>query len=390
MSNYLDVEKKFFYYKEKLINEFTKKGIYPDNKLINKRLSSIDMNLSLFKNYNVKPGQYFDTDNYNESLKLIFNDIKILYEILEKISVDEYNNLQISINSYINELSSLAKTYEKKAQYENNSTSLGETILFQDNNFTITQEDSTSIITLNDITVEEGSEIACIANINNISLDNVIFEFSKETISASPYNGTHDTLTVPGNKIRKEYDYSIENSNGSSNIIMNIEADPDNKNTYDILSGLNKISVTSEDNNCYLQELPNNSGVILFKEKSSINFYVLNGTYITFKFNKKPLSCNFSLEDTSITNLNYIHNFHIEVSEDTTLEIESNNGMIYAIREDGIINNKKLYYTGRNLSSDYHIIETVHGNEITMDAKVKILNCNDEIDIDSIVIKKLD
>lgn len=389
--NYLDIANKFIYYKEKIINDFIKKGIYPDNKLINSKLKNIDLNLALFKNYNIKSGEKFNTNEYNENLKLIYLDLKYLYDILEKLAINEFNNLQMYINSYINELNTIVNTYKKKADYENNSTTLGETILFQDNNFTIDNEDSTTIIELDTISLKKGSEIACIANINNIDLDNVIFSFNDGEFSCCPYNSSFQSFIVPGEKTINEYDYVLQQAVSSNNIIINIDAEINNKNDYNILCGKDLISITDKNNKYITQKITNDSKVILFKEKSSVNFYILNGDNVSFKFSKKPINCNFSLEDNTITNLKTIQNFHIEVDEDTTLEIELGKGNIYAISEAGIVNNNKLYYTGLNISNDYHIIETIPGEEVDYNLKLKILNDNNNsAEIQSIIIKNLD
>ena len=130
---YLDVEKKLKYHKEKILKEFVQKGIYPDNKLINSRLQSINSHLSLFKNYNKITGEKFNANEYNESLLLIYKDLKILYDVLYELTIKEYNNQQNFINSYINELSSIVDTFEKRAQFENNSTTFGKTLLFNVN-----------------------------------------------------------------------------------------------------------------------------------------------------------------------------------------------------------------------------------------------------------------
>lgn len=393
MNDYLDVIEKITFHKEKILNSFLKQGIFPNSNLIADKLNDIDMKLSLFKNYNVVSGHKFDVANFNESLKLIYEDIVILYTILNYLSVKKYNDLQIYVNSYINELSSIVSTYEKKAQYENNSTVLGETILFQDNNFTQSSDDSTTIIDLGDITVEAASEIACIANINNADLDNVLFEFNDGELTVSPYNKEYTTITIPGEKNKKEYDYSLDSDENTSddNLIINLNEDIDIKDKYDILAGKDKMFVNNyDDNTFHLQEIPNNSGTILFNEKCSINFYILNGQEISFKFNKKPLSCNFSLEDTVITNLNPIQNFHIEFDENTSFAITLNKGCIYALKEDGIINNNKLYYSGPNIATDFHIIQTKPGDEKKYNLKMKIYNDNkNSAEIDSIVIKKL-
>ena len=56
----------------------------------------------------------------------------------------------------------------------------------------------------------------------------------------------------------------------------------------------------------------------------------------------------------------------------------------------GIINNNKLFYTGTNLIKDFHIIEQAAGKVSNYKGCLKIFNNNnDDVDIDSIIIKKM-
>ena len=394
MSDYLDIEQKFKYHKENILQQFVQKGIYPDNGLIANHLADIDLNLSLFKNFNKTTGNKFNVNEYNESLKLIYKDITILYAILEELAIKEFDDLQNFINSYINELNSVVDTYESRAAYENNSTTLGDTLLFQNNNFTISNENSTTIVDLKTVEMEEASEIACIANINNIDNNNVIFSFTDENneLTVSPYNINNNTLILPGTKTIKNYDYSMaSNQTVNGPIVMNIDGEIAIKNNYTILGGKDKMFLNEkEDNSFSVQYIPNSSGTLLFNKKLYINFYVVDGNSISFKFNKKPIATNFPIDENTMTNLKPIHHFYLECDEDFCFEIELDKGNIYAVKEDGIINNNKLYYTGPDVVTDFHIIEETPGAKKTYDAKLKIYNDNDnKVDIDNIVIKKL-
>jgi hypothetical protein len=392
--NYLDVEQKFQYYKEYILKQFIQKGIYPDNSLIASHLDSIDLNLSLFKNYNKTTGEKFNPAEYNEVLKLIYKDITILYNILNTLAIKEFNDLQNYINSYITELNSVVETYEAKAAYENNSTTLGETLLFQNSNFTISNDNSVTIVDLSSVDFEAASEIACIANVNNVDLKNVVFSFTGDDgeLTVSPYNSENTLLTVPGDKTITTYDYELSDSQTTTgSILMNTSINPSIKNNYTILGGKDMMIINkAEDNSYSVQSVPNSSGTLVFNEKSYINFYVVGGKNITFNFNKKPISTNFPIDESTITGLDDIHHFQLEVDEDFCLEIQLDSGNIYAIKEDGIINNNKLYYTGLDIVNNFHIIEEAPGKTVTYKAKLKIYNDNDNnTEIDNIVIKKL-
>lgn len=395
LNNYLDIENKLRYHKEDILKQFILKGIYPDNKLIADHINNIDLNLSIFKNYNKVTGDKFNTNEYNKSISMIYQDIKILYLILEELAINEYNNLQNYINSYINELNSIVDTYKKRADYENNSTTLGETLLFQNNNFTVTNENSTTIINLSNIELEDASTIACIANIDTFNNNsNMVFNFKNDEteFNITPYNINETTYQIPGEKIINSYDYTLSNDQQKEgSILLNIDSEINIRNDYKILSGKNKFFINNKSSNVFeIQEAPINSGVYLFTENSHVNFYLLDGNSITFKFNKKPISANFPLEEPTIKNLNKIHHFYFECDKDFCFEIEIDKGTIYAINEDGIINNNKLYYTGSNIANDFHIIETCAGNIKTYNTKIKIFNDNkNNLEIENIVIKKI-
>lgn len=392
--SYLDVEQKLAYYKETILQQFIQKGIYPDNSLISNNIADIDLNLALFKNYNKSAGVAFDTAEYNETLKLIYNDITILYNVLNTLAIKEFNDLQNYINSYITELNSVVETYESRAAYESNSTTLGDTLLFQDNNFTISNDNSTTIVNLSSVDFEAASVIACIANVNNVKTDNIVFSFTSgdTELTVAPYNVGNTTLTIPGSKTTTTYDYSLSDSQTTTgSILMNISATPSVVNTYTILGGKDEMFINKVSDNSYTtQSVPNSSGTLVFSEQSYINFYVVGGNSITFNFNKKPISTNFPIDESIISGLDTVQHFQLEVDADFCLEIELDTGNIYAIKEDGIINNNKLYYTGVDIITDFHIIEEAPGASTTYTAQLKIYNDNNNsAEIDNIVIKKL-
>ena len=80
--DYTDIVLKLKFYKEQIIKEFMEQQVFPTNELINNKLKNIDMHLSIFKENDVIPGHNFDVKEFNESIKIIYNDLRILYELL--------------------------------------------------------------------------------------------------------------------------------------------------------------------------------------------------------------------------------------------------------------------------------------------------------------------
>lgn len=394
---YLDVLKKFNYHKELILKEFIKNNIYPDNELIQSRINNIDLYLSIFKHNNVVTGEVFNTNEFNKAIEFIYKDIVILYELLQEIQVERLHKLQNYIASYLHELHSITDTYKKRADLENTSTTLGKTLLFQNNQFKIDNDNATTILKLKDVEIEDAASIACIANINNIKTDNMLFvltdsETNKE-YKIAPYNFSEELLTMPGKKNISYFNIEMtEDQKMTGPIYLNLNKDIDTNNKYTILCGKNKIFINYKDENRFeIDDSPSTLGTKFYNKNTYINFYVLNGNTVSFKFNKRPISANFPIDDLTVTNLDSIHHFYIECDDEFTFEIELDKGDIYAIKENGIINNDKLYYTGTNDVKDFNIIEEAKGKAKTYHTELRIYNNNDNnIDIDNIVIKEME
>lgn len=397
MNNYKDVEKKLNYYKQQVLKEFISKGIYPDNKLIDSKLKAVNTHLSLFKNYNVTTGKLFNANEYNKRLELIYTDLYILYELLYEITVLEYNKLQNFINSHLTELNSIVKTYNKRAEYENTTTSLGKTLLFKNNSFLIDNKDSITIINLDKIDINSGSLIACIANINNVNTEDIIFKFKEinsnsDWINVSPYNYNNELLKIPGERKKNIYEYNLQEGQMiNAPLLIDIESNINIKNNYIILGGKNSIFVNYKDENGFIvEEKPLTLDSLVFNQKAYINFYVFDGNSISFSFNKKPISTNFPIDTQRIDNLNYIHHFFIECDEDFSFQFEIDKGQVFAIKEIGVIAENKIYYTGSEKVKDFKIIETDIGELKAYEAKVEVYNNNQDIDIENIIIKQVE
>lgn len=395
LNSYKDVSKKLDYYKKQILKEFVLKGIYPNNALIESRLKNIDAYLALFQNYNVITGEVFNANEYNERLKLIYQDLSFLYELLYELTVLDYNKLQNFINSHLSELNSIVETYNKRAEYENNTTTLGKTLLFKNNSFSIENKDSVTIINLGDIKISNGATLACISNINNVDAENIVFKFKSKDkdnwLVTSAYNYNNDVLVMPGELKKLIHEYSLqENQKIDGPLLLDVIKDVDMKNKYVILGGKNKIFVNYKDNDGFIvEEKPLTAESLSFDKKAYINFYIIDGNSISFRFNKKPIATNFPIDTQRIDNLNSIHHFFIECDEDFSFEFELDKGNVYAIKETGIISDNKLYYTGSEQVNDFLIVETTTGDEKTYNVVMEAHNSNDDIDIDSIIIKQL-
>lgn len=394
-NQYMDIEKKLQHYKQQVLLDLIKQGVYPSEKTIQQRVENIDLNLALFKNYNVASGKLFDVADYNERLNLIHKDITFLYEILYQLTIKRFYSLQTFINSHTRELDSIMQTYEKRANYENNSTTLGNTLLFKSNNLLIENNSNITSISLGTIDVENAATIACIANINNVNPENVVFKIKKQDSSSwsvvNAYNYNNDLFTTPGKKTTSAETYGAQQGQKITTPFLIDIGDASPKNKYTILGGENKIFVNYKDDSGFIiEESPITMDSLSFSGKAYINFYVVGGNSIVFNFNKKPISSNFPVETLRVDNLDDVHHFYMECDNDFSFNFEIDKGKVFAIKERGIVTNNKLYYTGSNTVNDFYIIKESTEEKYTYDVKLEIYNTNEAIDVNSIIIKQIE
>ena len=392
-----DIELKLNYHKEKIINSFIKKGIFPDNKLIQSQLNNIELRAAIFKSPTIREGSNFNTAEINAAIKAIYDDLCILYKLLYDVTVTEYNRLSYYINSHIRELESVSSIYLKRAELESYSTALGQSLLFKHNNFNIEKVGGVTVIDLGNISISDASKIACIANINNVDHSNVVFKFVENaeeprTVSCNSYTYNHDYVIFPGELHSNEYEFSI-NESQKVNSLLELPvaaADPDN-GKFVTLAGKDKILYKqANESGEIIEEKPIAINALNFKEHSYIDFYVVGGTSISFRFNKKPIATNFNINANRIENLDYIHHFFIECEEDFSFDFELEKGSLYAIKENTLINQGSFYYSGQVDVKDFLLVHFLPKEPAEYKATIEIANSSiSEDDIESIMIKKI-
>lgn len=388
-----DIEYKLNYHKENITKSFIKRGIFPDNRLIQSQLNSIELRLSIFKNPKIKEGSTFNTDEMNYAIKCIYDDLSILYKLLEEITVKEYNKLSYYIDSHLRELDEVSRMYLKRAELESYSTALGKSLFFKHNTFDLEKKDNFTVINLGPIEIEDASKVACISNINNVEASNIVFRFKngEDIISCNAYNYNHDSVIFPGEKKKNEYMTKVSDSqkiNGRLELPIVVS---DTNGSFVTLAGKDKILYKKADESGeIIEEKPVAINALSFKNHSYIDFYVVGGTSIAFRFNKKPLATNFNMNANRIENLNYIHHFFIECDDNFSFDFELEKGSVYAIKENTLVEQDSLYYSGQVDVKDFLVIHTLPGDKKTYDTTVEVHNTAiSEDDIESIMIKKI-
>lgn len=396
MENYKDMLLKAKYYKEKIINDFVKKGYFPTSEDISSKLSLIETRTALCETYLSKPGTLFNTKEFNYMFEMIYKDLEFLYSILEDILLNEYSQLKVYIESHLNELESKANLFENRLKEEMSTTSLGKLLFYQTDNWIVDTDDEVTIIDLGNIELGQGSKIALFANINNVENDNISFKLIAEdndySFDALPYNYNSDTYIVPGTK---EIIESELNLNGRIIVNDNIEINMtvNQNNDYKILGGKDQMTITYSEGDVQLVNFATTSNVFYAEQDCTIEFYCYKHPTIQYNFNKRPDHCNFPISDNYIyTESEDIKKVYLKVSKGFTCYFIVDDGEIYASCEDGIIkSNNSITYSGNWDLRDFKILEYVNdSNKTQYNIKVFISSENDIISsIENIRIKQI-
>jgi hypothetical protein len=366
---YQDQIKKLAYYRSRIIQDFARKGVYPDDSRISTRLNEIDTMLGVFQYISVGSGDDFDTDKFNEDMLRILTDLQILYELAYEITVNDYNELKIYCETHLSQLQNMAYSYQYKTKFELDSTYLGNTLFFQSTGFDMKSSNGVTTINLGTIEAEAQSKLACIVDAENVNPRNVIFTFTDKdgiVYNCSPYSYNKDFFTVPGNLKVNSYTYNVSGDKVTTPFICTPSeisiVNPDNK--YLLFGGKNFIQ-TGYYNKEYIEKFTGTP--ITLKTGGIARFYVIGGDYINFEFSTTPNNKNF--EGNSITDMSNYHEIVIEHTSEISFDFVTN-GTVYATRQQGMILNNEIYYPVPDQVTDILVEEYAVGDKVPYDVSV--------------------
>ena len=395
ISEYKDMLEKARFYKKQVIQSFIKQGYFPSDEEIQTALSDIDMRSALLDTYLSAKGSLFNTKEINFMFECIYKDLNILYTVLEDILLNEYNKLKLDVEAQVTELEQKVYNLKCRMNEEINSTTLGTTIFFKANNWESETNDDITTITLGELDLINGSEIALFANINNIEADSVYFKLESETdtMYALPYNYNNDVYTIPGKLGINRFAFNISKDlkvNGNIEISLN---DLDYRNEYKILGGQNLMKVTYKDSNIVSYEpFASFDRPFSTDKECYIEFYMIDNSSITYDFNIAPNHTNFALNDGTIVSNKTITKVFIDAPSGFVCRFRLDKGEIWGSCIDGIIqNNNTLLYAGDWTLKDFQVLEIVK-SELTK-YKISLILKSDKTIINyinNVYIKEVD
>lgn len=362
--NYLDMIEKVTYYKERIMKSFLQKGMFPNKLTVQKKLDDLNIRLAIYRRKVAISGSSFNADDFNAGMEAILQDLRILYGVALKLSVDEYNNLQSYLDSHLTELETLARHCERKARFEMSNSYLGETVYIQTYGFKILRENSSATINLGEILAPRGAKLACLFDGRDISPDNVLFKFGDKY--CAPYSLNNDSFTVPGEAEIKEYDY--ENSkdiivNGSQILKPAGLLEAKDESDYIIYGGKDEVMFTPASSpsttliHHFYEKKPGQN--LSFSEGGRLEFRILKGSYIHFSYSVTPTVQNFS--GTSFDTIDKTdQKIILEFDRPFTIGFNTN-GQIYAVKRRGVTNKGSLIYPHFDDLHTFHIVEHCRG-----------------------------
>lgn len=384
---YRDAVYKVDFYKAQIMQELTRRGVYPDEITVQSRIDNIDSRLSVFRYMEAAPGLDFDTDKFNTDMEYIWRDLHFLYRLVYELTVKEYVSLKSYVDCHLSELEDMARKYRYRTELEIGSTSLGKTIFFQASGYNTVYSGNTAEVSLGAITAAKGSRLACIFGATDILDSNVIFSFDGS--NCSPYSYNNDFFKVPGEARSVTYDYSLlSDLIISSAFQLNIpDFTPKIDSQYIVFGGKDTLAIYDNSSNQSFIKKERSSPCTVNKA-GRIEFYIYGGSFINFDFSVQPISKNFT--GTTVNNLKKRHKIIFECDNTITFNFVTD-GQVFAVRENGVIKDEKLYYPTVVQLHDFLIEEFLPGETVTYsDVKVTVVGVgSDPVAINTIAIKEL-
>lgn len=398
ISQYRDMLAKAKFYKKQVIQSFVKRGYFPSDEEIETALSDIDTRSALLETWLSAKGSLFNAKQINYMFECIYKDLNILYEVLEQILTEDYNKLKLDVEAQVVELEQKVYNLKRRMNEEINSTNFGTTIFFQANGWQPETTDDTTIISLGEMELIQGSEIALFANVNNIEAESVYFNLkarddNTKSFMALPHNYNEDTYIVPGELAINKYELNMNHRlivNGNVHITLD---EVDYENDYKILGGSALMKVTyKDDNSVYYEAFATNAKPFQTLRDCYIEFYMLNDTFMTYDFNMAPNHTNFALNDGTISSFDTITKVFIDAPANFICRFGLEKGEIWASCTDALIQDTKtILYTGDWSIRDFQILEFVKTNKTIYDMYLILKSNENIIDyLDCVYIKEID
>ena len=386
---YLDQIKKAEFFREQILKEYLKVGRGIDSETIDKHVKQLETRTAILSQISIEDGSDFDVEQINRTLFYLYNDLRILYEIIVEHKKNRFMLLKEELDFKLQSLETIANEYKNKAEFEYIYSSIGQTLLYKAGDYNIEKLSDQIIIDLGSIKVHECDKVFGMVGGTNFDSTRTIFTLEREDngnqIIFVAYQNTNNATKIPGTREEAYYEYKSDTENILSDFRLSIpELLADEDNDYYILGSKNCITINEPGIKTTIQTKLADE-VTIPNATAYTEFYIYKASYITFEFSEQPTEKNF--EGYEINAPDEIQRIMIKGNDGLKFNFETD-GILYASYKKGYVVNQDLFCEARR-DKDFFIVEKKIGKEVLYNAKVTISNINpDEINIDYIAIKQ--
>lgn len=377
---YKDQIYKLEYYKQKLIDQSLSYGEYLKPDSLKTLLEEYDFNFALFKHKYIKEGAKFNVDDFNNELSILYNDLSILYRIVYELTITEFNKTKEMVNIKLDNLNQIANQYYNRCKLETIAI-LGDTLVYQANNFDITNKNGKSYIKLPSFSTYAGASLAFLANLD-MNNSNAILELSPSE-NISNYENNENLYVVPGKSTIKTHFITLDPQNKYKGSFM-LDYNPDNsyRGQYYLYAGKNMIKVADE----YIDIGKYNRNE--YPDEYEVELYVYNGTSIDFNFTLEPISSN--INNKLVTIKNRIQRFVFKMPAYSHISFNTN-GIIFCAVEECLTKNNRLY-SKRSYDNvyEYMLESVIYDTEVKYENPVVVIDNStaEHLKINSLAVKQ--
>lgn len=382
---YSDEIKKIEYYKQRIIDRYLSQGQIIDKLKLQSYINTIDTKLSVFRQGFIENGEVLDLDKFNQQKAALYQDLKILYELVFELANERLTTAEAYIKCSMAELNELAKKYRYKTALESLSI-YGNTIYYKTNGFIQYYDSGRVYIELGPISIPSGSIVACLLDSNECDHKDVAFKFDDNTQIAD-YLNNKSYLFIEGNYKINTYDIKSE-INYNESFKIPVETEIKENTQYNLLAGEDYIKIKYFDTG-EIEYIKKTLDIpITVNRDAEISFYTYNATYFELDMNTTPEYKNF--EGNSIISPKQRQKVLIKINSGFTFDLATD-GRLFADISNCIINNQELYSSVNYPNIDSYTVEEIeYGDPINFSNVQVIVNNADTTfyDINYIAIKQ--
>lgn len=391
---YLERLRKLKVQKDLIERSLIKYGSYPDKQYVQKLVDDIGTRLAIFDYTEVSASTTVDIEKLNNDMYAIYQDLKILYDIVAVLTEEKYTQLESYVDGYLKTLEELADRADTHAAQDIESTSLNaDNVYFTNTLPSAKYSNNDVIITIGSIQCTPQSRIIGYVTGDGFDMDKAVFTIGADKIIPYPVDNSY--VKAGGDITKTTYTYSITDDSliaGASKFKIPISAISAQEHYYyEIYGGRNMVAKTSSEETTnkkvvdYSQELNT-----VLEETTTYSFYLTDATNISFEFSNAPTSANFS--DYQYTSLKRedMKTFKFTLAAGESFSMKTD-GITFATKETSAINNNSLYIANVTAARDFTIYEYQPGKKVTYDdVTLRIYDVDQTtFHIDMIAIKEI-